>query len=92
MVEELKHSLQDLGYRLYEYVLDAADFGVPRRRRRLFIAGARKRHPDRHVRKCPGQKKSETRGVRCRQGGTSYDVTSEQLDALTGASREAVAR
>ena len=55
---ELKHSLQDLGYHLHEHVLDAADFGVPQRRRRLFIVGDRKRQPGRHVRKRPGRKKS----------------------------------
>ena len=81
-----------LAYVLHEHVLDAADFDVPRRRRRLFIAGARERHPGRHVRKRPGRKKSETRGVRCWQGGTSYDVSGELLDVRTGASREAVAR
>lgn len=55
---ELKHSLQDLGYHLHEHVLDAADFGVPQRRRRLFIVGDRKRQPGRHVRKRAGRKKS----------------------------------
>ena len=55
---ELKHSLRDLGYHLHEHVLDAADFGVPQRRRRLFIVGDRKRQPGRHVRKRPGRKKS----------------------------------
>ena len=55
---ELKHSLRDLGYHLHEHVLDAADFGVPQRRRRLFIVGDRIRQPVRHVRKCSGRKKS----------------------------------
>lgn len=35
--EELKSELRGLGYRLREVVLDAADFGVPQSRRRLFI-------------------------------------------------------
>ncbi len=55
---ELKHTLRDLGYHLHEHVLDAADFGVPQRRRRLFIVGDRKRQPVRHVRKRPGRRKS----------------------------------
>ena len=55
---ELKHSLRDLGYHLHEHVLDAADFGVPQRRRRLFIVGDRKRQPNLNVRKRPGRRKS----------------------------------
>jgi DNA (cytosine-5)-methyltransferase 1 len=34
---ELKDSLMDLGYQLDEFVLDASDFGVPQKRKRLFI-------------------------------------------------------
>ena len=55
---ELKRSLRDLGYHLHEHVLDAADFGVPQRRRRLFIVGDRIRQPVRHVRKRSGRRKS----------------------------------
>jgi len=35
--QELKESLEALGYNLRECVFDAADFGVPQNRRRLFI-------------------------------------------------------
>lgn len=42
---ELKHALADLGYHLAEHVLDAADFGVAQRRRRLFLMGDRSRRP-----------------------------------------------
>ncbi|MDL1862225.1 DNA cytosine methyltransferase [Betaproteobacteria bacterium PRO7] len=34
---ELKTGLSDLGYQVQEVVLDAADFGIPQRRRRLFM-------------------------------------------------------
>ena len=34
---ELKESLADLGYNSREFVLDASDFGVPQKRKRLFI-------------------------------------------------------
>ena len=36
---------QRYGYKLTSQVLDAADFGVPQNRRRLFIYGSRKRKP-----------------------------------------------
>lgn len=35
--EELKSELRELGYQLKETVLDASDFGVPQRRKRLFV-------------------------------------------------------
>ncbi len=56
--DELKCKLRKLGYHLQEHVLDAADFGVPQRRRRLFLVGDRMRQPPRHVRKRPGRRKS----------------------------------
>lgn len=55
---ELKHGLQNLGYHLQEYVLDAADFGVPQRRRRLFVVGDRARRPSPNLRRRPGRRKS----------------------------------
>ena len=55
---ELKHNLENLGYHLHEHVLDAADFGVPQHRRRLFIVGDRARRPIPNICKRPGRKKS----------------------------------
>ena len=55
---ELKRDLTDLGYRLHEHVLDSADFGVPQRRRRLFLVGDRAETPPPTIRKRPGRKKS----------------------------------
>jgi DNA (cytosine-5)-methyltransferase 1 len=43
--EELKSELRCLGYRLKETVLDASDFGVPQRRRRLFVVCDREAEP-----------------------------------------------
>jgi DNA (cytosine-5)-methyltransferase 1 len=34
---ELKDSLRDLGYHLQEFVFDASEFGVPQKRKRLFV-------------------------------------------------------
>ncbi len=48
---ELRHGLSDLGYRLEEHVLNAADFGVAQRRRRLFLVGDRTRQPPASVRR-----------------------------------------
>lgn len=45
--DELYRTLEErYGYRLRAQVLDAADFGVPQNRKRLFIFGSRKRRPD----------------------------------------------
>lgn len=38
-------ALSDLGYRISEQVLDAADVGVPQHRRRLFVVATRGRRP-----------------------------------------------
>lgn len=42
---ELKDALRNLGYHLTEAILDAADFGVPQRRRRLFVVCDREDEP-----------------------------------------------
>ena len=55
---ELKHRLQGLGYRLSEHVLNATDFGVAQRRRRLFLVGDRERQPEQKIRKRPGRRRS----------------------------------
>ena len=43
--DELKSSLEDVGYHLEEHVLVASDFGVPQARRRLFLVGDLTRPP-----------------------------------------------
>ncbi|KAF0810414.1 DNA-cytosine methyltransferase [Alcanivorax sp. S71-1-4] len=38
-------AMADLGYQLAPHILDAADYGVPQHRKRLFIVATRGRHP-----------------------------------------------
>ena len=55
---ELKHRLQTLGYHLDERTLDASDFGVAQKRRRLFLVGDNEGPPNLKLSKCPGERKS----------------------------------
>ena len=55
---ELKHRLQELGYHLDERTLDASDFGVAQKRRRLFLVGDREGPPKLTLRRRPGRRKS----------------------------------
>ena len=55
---ELKRELETLGYRLGEYTLDASDFGVAQRRRRLFLVGDKEQQPPARFRKRSGRRKS----------------------------------
>lgn len=55
---ELKERLQDLGYHLKELLLDASDFGVAQKRRRLFLLGDREGSPNFKIRRRPGPRKT----------------------------------
>ena len=54
---EMLRSLHNEGYRVSEHVLDAADYGVPQRRRRLFIVCDREVNPPSSFPKNPGRKR-----------------------------------
>lgn len=56
--KELKGALRDEGYFLREHILDASDFGVAQKRRRLFVVGDRENDPPPTLRKRPGRRKS----------------------------------
>ena len=55
---ELKHGLEELGYQLKEYTLDASDYGVAQKRRRLFLVGDKARQPAQELAKRLGRRKS----------------------------------
>ncbi len=58
---ELVNGLNGEGYRLAEYVLDAADYGVAQRRRRLFIVGDRESDPPSRIPRNRGRKRAAAR-------------------------------
>lgn len=55
---EFMQSLRDEGYGVSEHVLDAADHGVPQKRKRLFIVCDRKSEPPSRIPKNTGPKRS----------------------------------
>lgn len=58
---EFLQSLRDAGYEVSEHVLDAADHGVPQRRKRLFIVCDRETNPPSRFSKKRGPKRSAAR-------------------------------
>lgn len=54
----LLQGLRDEGYRVAEHVLDAADYGVPQRRKRLFLLCDRECEPPSRIPKRRGRKRS----------------------------------
>ena len=58
---ELLVALRDAGYQLAEHVVDAADYGVPQRRRRLFLLCDREAEPPSRIPRRRGRKPSAAR-------------------------------
>ncbi|MEN0654068.1 MULTISPECIES: DNA cytosine methyltransferase [Hyphobacterium] len=53
---ELKNEFLELGYSHQELVLEASDFGVPQKRKRLFLVCRKGQQPQLSLRKRPGRK------------------------------------
>lgn len=53
---EVKSAFSGLGYKVTSFVLNAADYGVPQRRERLFVVGSREGHELTVPPKRPGKK------------------------------------
>jgi len=64
--EEMKSELQSLGYELREMVLDASDFGVAQRRRRLFVVCVKGDKPE--VIQPPKRRKKTVKGILDKKG------------------------
>ena len=58
---ELETAFRSLGYRVRQHVLDAADYGVPQRRRRLFLLCDSEAEPPSRIPKRRGPKPSAAR-------------------------------
>lgn len=56
--QQVKTSFSSLGYTVTAFVLNAADYGVPQKRERLFVIGSRQGHKLQEPRKRPGRKVS----------------------------------
>jgi DNA (cytosine-5)-methyltransferase 1 len=65
--EELVEGLDRIGYDVSEHILDASDFGVPQRRRRLFLLCDLEAKAPTFIRRKPGRKPS-ARGILDRPG------------------------
>ncbi len=58
--KEIQRSLAELGYEVYSEILDAADFGVPQHRERMYIVGFREGDPANDVFSFPKPKSART--------------------------------
>jgi DNA (cytosine-5)-methyltransferase 1 len=75
--------LATLGYKLEPFILDAADFGVPQNRRRLFIVG--------RLGRAPGIERTLPRPARGREHRSTWVPMSSVLDVAGGSGWERVA-
>ena len=87
---ELKHGLEELGYQLKEYTLDASDYGVAQKRRRLFLVGDKARQPAQEARKASWT--PEVCEVNPRQAGYVEDIPLENCPPSRGHDSESRAR
>jgi DNA (cytosine-5)-methyltransferase 1 len=75
-IETIQNSLTDLGYAFDFRVLDAADFGVPQYRKRVFIVGFKSRRPGRRELDWPsGAKKHRGIGPYLEKNVKGYSIS-----------------
>ena len=80
-LEVIENTLTDLGYKFDYKVLDAADFGVPQHRDRIYIVGYRSRKGGRVELDWPeGNKKSVTIGKYVQTGVVGHSISKHLQD------------
>lgn len=76
--DQILNSLESAGYHIHHKVLNAADYGVPQDRKRLFIVGFRKNLTLKKTFKFP-----EVSSVRCTLKDAIYDLMSSAVPTTT---------
>jgi DNA (cytosine-5)-methyltransferase 1 len=85
---EWKRRLETLGYKISEQVLDAADFGVPQSRRRLFVLCDKEADPP-EIKKSTGKRQSARTFVNL-NGKYNYSLVADKTAPTKARARRAI--